>query len=1344
MTIPITINQYRTNAVIDTGSQVTISSQELCEAAGMQLMEHHTIAIHGVGDNMGMSAGIALNVPLAVGNAIYQWTVLVGAIRENFILGLDFLYEVGAQLDFRRGYLQIADAIITASYMTDLQGHGVAIAPVIVNEKTAIPAVCSQSIECHLPERFGAGTPILLEPIPSKHPIFLSPGVNGSGPHINVEVVNLAERSIKIPVGTVIATARQVEVEDTADVESQPSTNKGETSAGDTLTPTDTPELPSHLVDLYLRSIANLEGEECVVLQKLLSDYGDVFASHDFDLGEFSTIMHRIDTGDSPPVRHGLRRTPLGFQGEEEAHLNLMVENGIIQPSASEWAAAPVIVKKKDGKYRYCIDYRDLNQATRRDSYPLPLIEECLDALAENRYFSTLDMASGYWQVVIDPRDRYKTAFITKYGLFEHVRLAMGLCNSPATYQRIMTYVLQNMLWKNVLVYLDDIIILGRTFDEHRRALGEVLQRFREHNLKFKPKKCELFRTEVDFLGRRVGRDGITIPEAKIKSVLEWPVPTTKTELESFLGFINYHREFIPALAEKANVLYQLVKATPKGQHLCWSGEHQQSFEDLIGCMVTAPVLAYPDPTGIFILDVDASDSAIGAELSQLQDGQERVVAYASQSLAAPQRRYCTTRKELLALVTFMNQFRFYLLGRHFVVRTDHNSLIWLMRFKNIEGQLARWLESLSQFDFRIEHRPGRLHGNADGLSRIPQEECPYYEVGTTAEMLPCGGCKYCTRMQNQWERFSDFVDDILPLSVRQVTLDPAVGDPIPEDTPSASDDWASQQREDPELNVIIQWLEEEEDPDPGILYLQSSAVKHLWRLKEQLALRQGILCYKWVCPSGTVTRSLIIVPSQRRQEIIAAAHANVCSGHPGPEKTVHFIRHRFFWVGMKEDVKVYIQSCDLCSRNKKASRNPRSPMKKFHAGEPMERIHIDILGPLTETDRHNKYVLVMVDQFTKWVELEALPEQSAERVARAFVERFVCRMGCANQVFSDQGKNFDSKLFHEMCELLQTAKVRTTPYRPSSNGQVERMNREILNKLRVHIDGRQAVWDLYLPFVGMAMRATVNRSTGFTPNMMMLGREVNLPMDFLATVPNEEEAFLDEAEYVQQLRLSLQEIRNCAREKLGDTLHSRKRTYDRKLHVDTYDVGDLVYLLNSAGKVGQSRKLQPVYTGPHLIVKKLSDILFTTVNSRGRQQVIHHDRMRRCSDLNIPIWARRERNKLAEVNVPEDPIEVTDWALPQLFQEERDTQPDLQRGSRPAEEQDNAETEEGNTEAEDPPLVTDPPVVDLPTPPSGSDQPVPDPDPRLPPSKRSGRRRRQPAWLRDYISQRGVVPAHH
>ena len=293
--------------------------------------------------------------------------------------------------------------------------------------------------------------------------------------------------------------------------------------------------------------------------------------------------------------------------------------------------------------------------------------------------------------------------------------MAMGLCNAPATFQRAMQLVFHGMLWKQVLTYLDDLNVLGRNFNDHLSNLVQSFERLRKYNLKLKPQKCHFFQKEVPFLGRLATTQGIAIDPNKIKVVLEWPAPTNKREVESFLGFANYHRCHIKEYAKLAGPLYELTG--PKSP-FHWDTVHEEAFAALKESLVSAPVLAYPNAQDVFILDTDASDTAIGAELLQLQEGEEKVISYGSFTLNPAQRNYCTTRKELLAVLWFSREFCHYLLGRQFLVCTDHSSLTWLMHFCHPEGMLAQWLEELSQYDMVIQHCPGNKHGNADGLSQ--------------------------------------------------------------------------------------------------------------------------------------------------------------------------------------------------------------------------------------------------------------------------------------------------------------------------------------------------------------------------------------------------------------------------------------------------------------------------------------------------------------------------------------------------------------------------------------------------------------------------------------------------
>ena len=393
------------------------------------------------------------------------------------------------------------------------------------------------------------------------------------------------------------------------------------------------------------------------------------------------------------------------------------MDAGIISRGVSEWASPTVLVRKRDGTVRYCIDLRKVNEVTVKDRYPLPKISECIDALAGCEYFSCLDMANGYYQIKMEGEDRDKTAFVTKYGQFVFNRMPFGLSNAPGTFCRALGLVLRGLSWESVVSFLDDIVILGRSFEDHMKNMEQVLSRFRDFKLKLKPSKCELLKRDIIFLGHKVSREGVSPNPGKVREVKEWPTPKNKTELEAFLGLINFYREHLDRFADTAACLYRLTGARVKFD---WGEEEEDSLKKLKEAITEAPLLVYPKEGGGFVLDTDASDKAIGAVLSQVQDGKERVVAYGSFVLSTAQRNYCVTRRELLAIVVFTKHFRHYLLGNKFKVRTDHNSLIWLMRFKNIEGQLARWIEELQNYDMELLYRAGRDHGNADGMSRLP------------------------------------------------------------------------------------------------------------------------------------------------------------------------------------------------------------------------------------------------------------------------------------------------------------------------------------------------------------------------------------------------------------------------------------------------------------------------------------------------------------------------------------------------------------------------------------------------------------------------------------------------
>ena len=309
-----------------------------------------------------------------------------------------------------------------------------------------------------------------------------------------------------------------------------------------------------------------------------------------------------------------------------------------------------------------------------------------------------------------------------------------------------------------------------------------------------------------------------------------------------------------------------------------------------------------------------------------------------------------------------------------------------------------------------------------------------------------------------------------------------------------SKDELRDRQLEDPDLKPVMRWLEDEVEPSENELQMQSVCTRHYWGMRAQLLLAEGVLLYQWETSSGK--RIVLMVPETLKTHVLKMVHDTRTAGHLGREKTLEKLRLRGYWKGLAADTRVFVATCARCSKSKKPNRKPKAPLTKYQAGLPGDRVHLDIIGPFCESVQGNRYVLMIIDQFTRWLEMVALPTQGAEIVAKSFFESYVVRFGVPLQVHTDQGRNFESCLFKSFCALLEVAKSRTTPYRPSANGQVERYNQLVLNYLRSFLAGKQREWDQYIPVLGMAVRATVNRSTGFTPNMLQLGREVVMPVD--------------------------------------------------------------------------------------------------------------------------------------------------------------------------------------------------------------------------------------------------------
>ena len=1295
------------------------------------------------------------NVNLEINNMIYNWHILIAPIEEDLIIGLDFLLHFKIDILFSDGVISIGNSYqnLDSFQIDHSRVNTFEVNNITVNQNIDVKPWSGKFIKLPINCKFGNWK--IFE---SKYfdDVFIPNTIfNVKDDCFTILILNLRENKFKLKYGSILGII--TDVHDPELYEESPrvdvTVTRGASSSRDigvqvnfedikinkiVISPleelskiiekisinsencfpaSESPDfnsiedlMPEHLQDLFKRSCTQLTFFQCLEVAYLLVEFAHVFSKNEFDLGLFKLIKHRIKLFDYTSQKYKLRPTPFHFRDEEERYIQNMLDAGIIQSSCSDWASPVCLVRKRCGGVRVCTDYRGLNRACVKDAFPLPRIHDCLDTLSGNEWFSNIDMASGYYQVEVENEDRYLTAFITKYGLFEYVRMPFGLSNGPATFQRVVHLVLAGLLWRKALAYLDDVTILGKNFKNALENLREVLDRFADHNLKLKPKKCHLFQKSIEFLGRIVDKNGVAIKPAHIKIASEWPVPAKKKDLESFLGFANYHRDHIPQFAHFSEPLYRFITKSKSGK-ITLSDELLELVESIKTLIVNAPVLTYPSEDHTFILDTDASDTAIGGELLQLIDGVEHVISYGSYILTSEQRKYCTTRKELLAVLRFCRQFRYYLLGRKFVVRTDHNSLVWLLGFKNIEGQLSRWIQELSQYDMIVVHRPGKDHVNADALSRIPDsvDYCVNYTNNIDINQLPCFPCKFCARAHEQWSRFFDDVDYVVPLSIRKIKLSTDIL--YREENwglKYSAEDLRQFQDNDPDLSVIINWLETANLPTESELALSSPCVKHLWLHRDQLSFHKDVLYYRW--EDALEPKRLFLVPSSLKSEIIENFHDHSYAGHMGRDNTRRNIQKSFYWHGLYSDVAAYVATCSACSKNKKANKLKKAGLLRYHAGSAMERVHLDILGPFNVSSRGSKYVLGMIDQFTKWLECVPLPDQSAEKIATAAIDEFFCRFGMPLTIHTDQGSNFVGNVFQAVCNLLEIRKTQTTP---QSNGQVERYNRTIVEMIRCLKLKSEKDWDVYLPHITSAIRCLENPSTGFTANRLMLGREVHKPIHVkFGIVPD---GFENVGEYVRKLDEIMRETHRVARDNLKGALRTRKKDYDVKLKTESYQVGDFVYKINSSIKKGVSKKLLPIYDGPFIVTCVLSPILIE-IENRKRRKVVHHDKLKHCNDRCIPLWIRRRRQELLSLDdtLPYDEEEhsfLSDSCLDKLFDD----------GDVIIDHHTNTPSDDVTDETND---ISPSPIDVLPAPTHQSTQ-----------ITRRGRQIRKSKWLSDYVT---------
>ena len=707
------------------------------------------------------------------------------------------------------------------------------------------------------------------------------------------------------------------------------------------------------------------------------------------------------------------RRIPPHLYEEVKAHLQEMVEVGAIRRSFSPWASAVVLVRKKGGRHRFCIDLRKLNNKTIKDGYSSPRIEDTLDCFHCAVWFSTLDLKSGYWQVELEEEAKPLIAFtLDPLGFWECECMPFGLTNVSATFQRLLESCLGVLHLNWCIIYLDDIIVFSRTPDEHLHRLKVIFNKLKAAGLKLKPSKCDLFKQQINYPGHVINKEGVSTDHEKIKAVTEWPQPTTVTEARSFLGLVHYYRRFIlnfSKVAKPLNKLLQNLEGTPsqkKKFKVCGGPEQQEAFETLQRLCTESPILAYADFKTPFVLHTDARGDGLGAVLCQVQDGWKRVIAYASRSLWKSERNYPVHKLKFLALKwAITDKFHEYLYGAEFQVYTDNSPLSCVLTTATLDATGHRWVAALSNYTSSIIYKPGKGHHDADALSCIRWPEA--MEISSQAVHAVCEG------VQAPHGKIETLCHGA------QVVDTSEKGNAPPGMTLL---EWCQAQAKDPAISQIVG---EKQKGTLGKWKIKSqvpSDLKALIRIKEQLVLKQGVL-YRRTTQLNRRTRFQLVLPPSFRTKAIEGCHDQI--GDLGQDRVLELLRD---WPEIHTDVASYINSCPRCLRRK--SQPDQAPLLHIEVNQLLELIHLDYLK--IEPSKGNvENVLIITDHFTRYVQAFPSKTQTALATAKLLWNNFILQYGFLPNLLQIRAEILKVnwlRIYVKLLELRNWGLAHTTP----------------------------------------------------------------------------------------------------------------------------------------------------------------------------------------------------------------------------------------------------------------------------------------------------------------------------
>lgn len=799
-----------------------------------------------------------------------------------------------------------------------------------------------------------------------------------------------------------------------------------------------------------------------------------------------------------------------------------------IKPSNSPCSSPILLVGKKDGKMRLCVDYRKLNNATIPDHFPIPNTEELLNELKAAKIFTKIDLRAGYNLVRIKQGHEWMTAMRTRFGVYEWLVMPFGLKNAPSQFQKMMTLIFEDAIGKWLIIYIDDILIYSRNQEEHDKHVKEVIRRLKENGLFANAEKCDFNKQKIEYLGHFVGNGQLEMDPEKVKAVMDWPAPKNVKEVQQLLGFANFYRRFIDGYS---SIVKPLTRLTGKVDWK-WDKEEEDTFIKFKEMFTTKPVLILPDMNKPFAIKCDASDFAIGAVLLQeAEDGFLHPIAYMSKALTGNELRWTVLEKELFALVTTLKSWRHYLQNNQEIkVFSDHLNLKhWVTMDVKHSQRLCRWAEALSYFNFKIGHISGVKNVEADGLSRRPD----HLEVVTALKK-------------------GDSYEHVYPLKMEHFKCIARI-----------------KIKPDHKIIKMIATHTKEDDFAIKALLTKSPAFKKL-KIDKNTEI---VTC-----------NGLIYVPKNRevKRLILQSRHDAPYAGHLGRRKTLEAVQRDFYWPGMMDYIIEYTKTCDVCQRNRLATRKQYGLLQPMPIPSgPWKEIGYDMIGPLPESEGYNA-IMTIVDRLTKQAHfIPCRTTLDSPGVAKLFLENVWKLHGTPTRVISDRGPVFNSKFMQDLYKALGVKDTYTTAYHPQTDGQSERTNQIAKSILRKMVNEEQTNWASLLPLVEFAYNNAEQESIHMSPFMANYGYNPNIQPkeNHIHKVPSAEKR-------IKNIKRGLE----LAKKAMKEAQQRQKEYYDRrKQEAPTFQPGDLVLVDQRNLKTTRdTKKLDHKKVGPFKVLKRI------------------------------------------------------------------------------------------------------------------------------------------------------------